>query len=255
MCPSPCFSLVKRKLQAFLQHLLGFKTYLLLVSIFRILTFRWNKKERAFRFFLSLLNETDNVLDIGAGIGVMTVLLSKKCKKGTIYSFEPIPDNFYTLKRVVKLFGCKNVVCFNMCLGTQNKKVRMIMPITDAVKMYGLSYVLLPESKSYRKTYKTFDVTQKRLDDLPALKEQKINAIKIDVENYENYVIKGAYELLTQNKPLILCEIWNDKSRLETFALLKNMGYTLKYLKNNRLNELVDNNVPSKAQDFFFIPH
>ena len=55
-------------------------------------------------YFLNIIPDDGVVLDIGANIGIMTVHLSKKLKNSFIYSFEPIPLNLLTLKRIIKWF-------------------------------------------------------------------------------------------------------------------------------------------------------
>jgi FkbM family methyltransferase len=60
----------------------------------------------------------------------------------------------------------------------------------------------------------------------------QFDIIKIDVEGFEYKVINGMRAILTNQKPLILCEIgWGKKhpqweKELEAFEFLKSVGYT-----------------------------
>lgn len=59
------------------------------------------------------LKEGDIVFDVGANIGLFTILLSKKFNhKINIYSFEPIPDIYEVLSANVKRLTTENVKLF-----------------------------------------------------------------------------------------------------------------------------------------------
>ncbi|MEW6702255.1 MAG: hypothetical protein AB1298_06005, partial [Bacteroidota bacterium] len=73
---------MKNKIKCVLQKLLGFRGYLFVFSIFKIFTLKYDKKEGVFLELLNHLSNDSIVLDIGANIGIMTVLLAKKCNKG-----------------------------------------------------------------------------------------------------------------------------------------------------------------------------
>ncbi|MHB8339238.1 MAG: FkbM family methyltransferase, partial [Ignavibacteriaceae bacterium] len=95
---------MKNLIKLFLQNILGFNNYLFIFSIYKISTLKFDKNEGVFLNLLKLLSEDSVVLDIGANIGIMTVLLAKKCNKGKVFAFEPIEDNFNALQRVLKFF-------------------------------------------------------------------------------------------------------------------------------------------------------
>lgn len=55
----------------------------------------------------------DTVFDIGANIGLFTLLLADKFdNKINIYSFEPIPDVYEVLKNNVERLNCQNIKLF-----------------------------------------------------------------------------------------------------------------------------------------------
>ncbi|NEP54131.1 MAG: hypothetical protein F6K65_37215, partial [Moorea sp. SIO3C2] len=49
-------------------------------------------------FLLRYLRDSDSFIDIGANVGIYTLLAASKIKSGLIYSFEALPKNFYRLK-------------------------------------------------------------------------------------------------------------------------------------------------------------
>jgi FkbM family methyltransferase len=228
---------MKNKIKALLQKIVGYERYLFIFAIFKVYTLRWDKHEKTFIHFLEHIKEDDNVLDIGANIGVMTVLLAKKSSKGKIFAFEPMPNNFNVLKRVVQFFNLKNVELFDCALGDSDTVVEMATPIIDSSIGQGGSHVLhnsIDEYESY--THKT-EVSVKKLDTMSEFERMKINALKIDVENFENFVFKGATNILKANDILICCELWQNENRDKSFEILKSTGYTPTILNSNSVLE------------------
>ena len=84
---------MKKLIQSILQKILGFERYLFWFSRFKISTLKWDSKEGDFNHFLSLLSPGDDVLDIGANIGIMAIKMAQTCHQGTVHAFEPIPEN------------------------------------------------------------------------------------------------------------------------------------------------------------------
>jgi FkbM family methyltransferase len=207
-------------------------------------------RENDFFYFVNQMNENDTVLDIGANIGFMSYFLAKKVNQGKVYSFEPIPENINTVLRIKKFFKLDNVQVQDYALGDETKMLTMIMPLIGKAKKQGLSHVV--EENSLEKGLQ-FSVEQNRLDDINLLKDQKIQGIKIDVENFEFQVFKGAIELLRNNKPIIYCELWDNENRTKCFNLLGDLGYQTMVLIDGKLQS--HNPANQTTQNFFFVPN
>lgn len=243
---------MKKWIQATLQRLLGFDTYLFVFSLFIMYTLRWNKKEGDFRHFLSLLAPDSTVLDIGANIGIMTALLSKACPQGKVHAFEPIPENHRSLQRLLRFTNSHNVHLHPIALGAERATVAMRMPVMEGVRMQGLTHVEHESIRGYEQQSIPYQVEQYALDDLQALKGTKVDAIKMDVENYEQYVLEGGRHLLRQYQPLIYCELWENENRKNCMRLLAEQGYAPYVLVNDQLVSFAPNVHPH--QNFFFLP-
>jgi FkbM family methyltransferase len=198
---------------------------------------------------VGMMNPEDTVLDIGANIGFMSYFLSRRVKKGLIYSFEPIPENIKNILRVRKFFRLSNVRVQDYALGSEKNSLTMVMPVIGNARKQGLSHVVSDERS--KETGIIFSVDQNRLDDITLLKDKKIQGIKIDVENYEYEVFKGAQELLRASKPIIYCELWDNENRKKCFNLLTGLGYQIKVLINGNLMPF--ENDQHKTQNFFFV--
>ena len=236
-----------------LHKLLGFKNYLFVFSLFKIYTLKRDKNEKDFFQFLFLIPQGTIVLDIGANIGIMTVHLARSIKNSVIYSFEPMPNNITAFKRVVNYFKLKNIKLFEIALGNSEGEVEMVMPVINAVRMQGLSHVV-HNSITENNEGEKFKVPLKMLDKMEELitAPQRISAIKIDVENFEFFVLDGAKTLISKNKPVVYAELWENENREKCFELFKQQNYKNFIIVNNKAHEFD----PSlhKTQNFIFIP-
>lgn len=244
---------MKEQVKKILQKLLGFDRYLFVFSIFIIKTLRWNRNERDFLHFLKLIPNEGIILDVGANIGIMTVWLAKFFPTSQIYSFEPIPQNIKALKRIISHFKLKNVFIVEKALGNENRQVEMVMPVLNDVKMQGLSHILHESIDVFNEGNK-FTVDMIRLDDLMEIhhKNLKITAIKLDVENFEAFVLSGAKSIIEKHKPIIYTELWENQNRENCFNFVKQFNYSIKFLQNGNLIDFDPQQ--HKTQNFFFIP-
>jgi FkbM family methyltransferase len=217
-------------------------------SKFKINTLRFDKKEKDFFHFLSMLSdEGGSVLDVGANIGIMTYHLAKSLPLTTIHSFEPMPQNVTVLKRIIANFNLNNVVLHELALGDSSGTVQMILPNQGKTKMQGLSHVK-HESITEWNDGEEFDVPLDTLDNL--MGKEKVQGIKIDVENFEYFALKGAQKLLDENHPVIYAELWENENRANCFSLLHELGYTPYVVNHNRLIKFVASR--HTAQNFIF---
>lgn len=244
---------MKKTFQAILQRLLGFDTYLFAFAIFKIRTLRWDSqdKEGDFNYFCELLQPTDVVLDVGANVGIMAALMARRCPKGKIHAFEPVPDNVKTLNRVIRYLRLGNVEVHPFALGNEQSTIEMKMPVLKGVRMQGLSHVDHESIEAYDSPYLTYEVAQHVLDELD-LGTARIAAIKMDVENYEQFILEGALRLLKQHRPLIYCELWDNENRRRCFELLRGLGYEVRVFSGGALCPFDPSVHPH--HNFFFIP-
>jgi FkbM family methyltransferase len=244
---------MKNFIKTVLQKFLGFETYLYLFALYVIKTLKWNKKEGDFIYFRDMVPDGNIILDIGANIGAMVVHLSRTHPNSTIYAFEPIPQNIKTLEKVLHLYHINNVNVVKSALGNAMGEIEMVMPVQKSAKLQGLSHVVhdsiegLNEGIRYKTTITTLDnfITENQI-------EGRLSAIKLDVENFEFFVLEGGIQTIKKHRPVIYSELWENENRDKCFTLLKNLSYSVKVLHKK---VLVDYNPEiHTAQNFFFIP-
>jgi FkbM family methyltransferase len=133
-------------------------------------------------FPLHFLRGSDLFLDIGANIGSYPVLASGVCRART-WAFEPDPNTLHHLKRNIAINELDSLVTVYECaLGPTQGEV----PFT--VGLDTMNRVATANDKKVR------IVRQDRLDKLVGTSQPIM--IKMDVEGYEQNVLRGAEALL-----------------------------------------------------------
>jgi FkbM family methyltransferase len=244
---------MKNLIKTILQKLLGFETYLFLFSLYIIKTLKRNKMEGDFIYFRDIVPDGNVILDIGANIGVMAVHLSRTHPNSIIYAFEPIPQNSKTLERVIRHYNINNIRVVKCALGDTAGEIEMVMPVQQSAKLQGLSHVVhdsiteFNEGNKYKTPLTTLDlfINENNIQ-LP------VSAIKLDVENFEYFVLLGGRETIIKHRPVIYTELWQNENREKCFTFIQNLNYSVKVLLDN---VPVDFNPQiHHTQNFFFIP-
>ena len=145
-------------------------------------------------FLLHYLQEDDLFYDIGANVGVYTILASKVKKAKTI-SIEPIPSTYEHLIDNIQINRLDNVITKNIGLSSEKSKL-FFTTNRDAMNSVALS----SDKDTIEVEVDTLDNLSKRFG-YPKM-------IKIDVEGYETNVIKGGMETLKNpNVEVIIIEL------------------------------------------------
>ncbi len=148
-------------------------------------------------FFTKFCKGKDLLLDIGANIGYYTMLGNQVDGGMFIHSFEPVVETFKTLEKNVNSLNSENVKAYQLALGSEDKIIQIERKADS-----GHNSLLPTKNLS---TGEKEEITVSVLDELLTAKEKKI-MIKIDVEGYEFEALKGAKNLLENNKVTIILE-------------------------------------------------
>lgn len=162
--------------------------------------------------------EGTDILDIGANIGTHTLLFSEI---GPVHSFEPLYHAVVTQN--VKSNSLKNPVkVYPYALSDEAQVRNMYLPrrMPHGLKNYGGSSMHLNETAAHSST--PVPVECKTLDEVY---NGVPSVIKMDVENHEPYVLRGAINTIKTHKPAIIIEISNHETS-EVPKILQSFGYT-----------------------------
>lgn len=162
------------------------------------LTSRYESAEQ--EIFKQIISKGDVVFDIGANIGIHTALFSFLVgDEGRVMAFEPIDLIFERLQAMVNFNGLKNVFIYNVAAG--DSCTETFVPFSPI----NIGGTTLSDSKSEEGTGKKVKVV--RLDSFfPSEAVQRLDFIKIDVEGYEYFALKGMEALLYKFKPKLFLE-------------------------------------------------
>jgi FkbM family methyltransferase len=239
---------MKNAIKYILQKLLGYQRYLFVFAKRKIKTLKTDKKEGDFFAFIASIEKEGDILDVGANIGVMSYHLSKAFPKSTILAIEPMPSNLTVLMKVKTHFDLENVEVIPTAVGDQeDQEIEMILPMNGKVKMQGLAHVVHDSITEWNEGEK-FKISSDTLDNIA--EGRTISGIKMDIENYEFFGLKGAEELLKRDHPVVYLELWDNENRKLCFDYLESLDYKIFVAVNEGL-ELFN---PSKhnKQNFIF---
>ncbi len=237
-----------------LQKILGLENYLYVFALFIIHKLRWDSNEKDFFYFIELIPKGGLILDLGANIGVTSYHLAKNFPESTIFSFEPLTLNMDSLKRIKKKYKLENIKEYQTAVGEKDGFLEMVMPVINKVPMHGLSHVI-HEENTENNSGLNYKVPVICLDEFEELKKssRKITAMKIDVENFEYFVLKGGEKIIEKNHPVIYCELWDNNNRKKCIELLNNLGYSAFVLQKKELVRY--ENATVDKHNFFFLPN
>jgi len=141
-------------------------------------------------YCMETLEKEMNVVDIGASIGVYTVLASEKVGgEGKVVAIEPEPKNYRQLIKNIKMNNFQNVILARLALSDYCGSGKLYL------HSFGDPSLVFKEDKnSYIKVkVKTLDNLLEELD------LKRIDIIKIDAEGSEIPILKGAEKTLKAN--------------------------------------------------------
>ncbi len=146
-------------------------------------------------------------IDAGANIGYLSAIGSALVgKKGEVHSFEPVPIYFKKIVEFAKMNKKYAIFTNSFALG-ENIGTSQIN-IHKEKDVIGLN-TMVPGILSSQQIKETITIEVKRLDDYIIEKDIKnISLIKIDVEGYEYFLLKGLEKYFERDKnslpPLVI---------------------------------------------------
>lgn len=198
---------------------------------------RYEKEE--ILFISEYLKKDDYFIDIGTNIGLFSLIGSKKVKQnGKIFSYEPTLKNFERLQENIKLNKIKNIETIKKAVSDENGflDINVSLEGYDAWNSFAKPF--------WWKNYTTERVETIILDDIfgQNIDCKKVKLIKIDVEGWELFVIKGGEKYLSlKDAPTLIIEFVEENTRnagygtKEVYKLLIKYGYELYRLEGRKI--------------------
>jgi FkbM family methyltransferase len=166
-------------------------------------------------FLLHYLLEGDTFLDVGANVGHYSLIVASKTAAKVI-AIEPVPKTFESLHLNIELNKLQEKVELHN-IGLSDKEGTLLF--TNS--LYTTNRVSLNQNG--------IKVEVKCIDNY--FRDQELNVIKIDVEGYEWFVLRGGIQTLNRDETnIIIVELNNSSENFnidetEVINILKDSGY------------------------------
>lgn len=178
-----------------------------------------------------VLSQGSVFLDVGAHIGYFSLKASVRVgPTGHVVAFEPNPETLKLLRDNIAVSKAANVIVEPIaCTDREQTLTLYAAPI---VNTGASSFSSQNANQSIKEAPRPYQVRGRPIDDVVReLNLTRVDAIKIDVEGAEAYVLRGASNTLKRFHPTLVVEVMADQlARLNTtpadvIALIKQAGY------------------------------
>ena len=193
--------------------------------------------------FAESVPEGGVVFDIGANIGVYTLIAAERVGPGgRVYAFEPDPVNYSLLCENIELNGYGDqVVALRQAVADTTGRRRLLQH-DENFGLHRLSDTVEPEDDWASST--TIETVS--LDELVEVEGlERVDVVKMDVEGAEGLVVAGALRLLSSPRMTVFSEWKPDALRalgcdpLELVEQVKRLGFQVEVVDEKRgLREL-----------------
>jgi FkbM family methyltransferase len=164
------------------------------------------------------------VFDVGANVGLYSLLASVFIGgNGKVFSFEPLPENIFYLKKHIEINKLKNVKVIEKAVSDKVSTVRF---------NFGDN-----RSAGYISNDGEIEVETTSLGEFIKEGNPIPDLIKMDIEGAEYEALVGAKEILKTKKPVIFIATHSAELRAKCLKLIAEFGYTVKSINNKPVEE------------------
>jgi FkbM family methyltransferase len=176
-----------------------------------------------------LIRDGWTVVDIGAGIGEFSILVSKENPGSQVFAYEPFSESFELLQENLKLNNTINLKAFQVAIGSESGKM-MLATVGEAVQHTTTQSALSDTESSF------IEVCGLSLNDLFQANEiTHCDFLKIDCEGCEFDVLFSASQV-TLEKIDHICLEYHDGftkySHMDLINYLQERGFKVRITPN-----------------------
>lgn len=208
----------------------------------------------------ALLGRVGSFIDVGSNIGIYAVYAGVRFPHLPVFAFEPIPEIWQKNVAFHRANNLPTDRVLNLACSDSDISQRIFFPQPDHALEEEQTATLRPDSwQASSSNARSIDVKCTTLDSFFAARGWPVNAclLKIDVEDFEAAVLRGARSLVTNCRPWILCEILpREHHNRETLALMAELKYVSFAVTSNGLFRMAarDFSQPRTFKDFLLVP-
>jgi FkbM family methyltransferase len=150
-----------------------------------------------FSFLRANLKEGQTALDVGAHIGLFSVVMARLVgASGHVFSFEPTPLTNKVLKETVRLNRCEEIV---------EVRAEAVSNKTGTATFYDTGHAASNANSLVKgeKSRGGLEVKTTSIDDFAGARGLSVNCIKIDVEGAELHALRGGARTFAEHRPVV----------------------------------------------------
>lgn len=156
-------------------------------------------------YLLSKIQKNDVFFDVGANVGLFSVVVAKKNPMVQVHSFEPISLNVSLFETSVHLNGIKTIKINQSCIGNYSGVVEFSLASDSAYSSI--------HDTGWKTEIEKISVPITTIDEYVIRNSvDTINVMKVDVEGAESLVLQGARNIFlnVEMRPrLVLLELYD----------------------------------------------
>lgn len=218
-----------------------------------------DKEPETVNWISKFFKDGDVFFDIGANIGIYSLLAKSLYKEIKVFSFEPFLKNFNRLNQNIELNHFEGMHTFPIALSNSNKISYFYSKDTRSGASGGQIDKNVDEHGNEFKIENKQSILTIKLDEL--IKTFNLpypNYVKIDVDGVEDLILEGMSEVLkNSNLKGLLIELNHDSKAKETLIkTMTSLNFTLEnpyHLTENHSRKRRLNNPNNKAENLIFI--
>ncbi|HYC67395.1 MAG TPA: FkbM family methyltransferase [Brevundimonas sp.] len=156
----------------------------------------WRYEREFTDTFLEEARKATVVYDIGANVGIYSLMAAKVNPRAEIIAFEPEPHLTQLVERSARANGFANIEVKRICLGDADGEVQLSL-----AGVSGHHVAVAGEGKAITTPVARLDSLISRGEIAPP------DLIKIDAEGYEFKILSGLGDMLARHQPRIVIEV------------------------------------------------
>lgn len=172
-----------------------------------------------------LVNNNENIIEVGSNIGTHTIPLAKHVSNGgQVFAFEPQSQNYKLLLDNINDNEIKNVEVSKLALSSKEGEAFMNKFDENKTSNFGDARIFSDNNENYEK------VPVKTLDQIYYDKTQEnfsVKLIKCDTQGQELNIIIGAKKIIDKYKPYLYVENDDVHTSKNLIEKIKSMGYVM----------------------------
>lgn len=177
------------------------------------------------RFLAEHLRRGDTFYEVGAHIGFLSLGAARLVgAEGEVVAFEPDPDNARRIEEHLRRNSVLHAHVVPQAVWSSAGRLRF----ERASPLSSRNTGSVQEDPGASQNPDAIEVEAVALDDY-VRGHRPPSLIKIDVEGAELHVLKGAESLISERRPLVLCEVHSLELALQVENWLLERGYALEW--------------------------